>query len=153
MLNGTHSLHAYKELLHNVRVLKSRGKAIISRRLRGKGNSLTLSIAPGADISLRAHSNKMVRALATIASAAGDGPGLTVGTSFINTGGGGLSWAIKIAASDSHVAVSWRRDARHTSSRSGPAWRLISVVSLGRQVMDLNRSLKACSQKGGSISK
>jgi hypothetical protein len=59
---------------------------------------------------------------------------------------------MRIAASESHVAVNWRLDARHTSSRSGPAGRVSRVVSLGRQVMDLKSSLRVCKMTNQQLS-
>ena len=56
---------------------------------------------------------------------------------------GGLSCAKRIAARESHAAVSWRCAARHTSSKRGPAGSEIRVASEGREVIDLNRSLNA----------
>ena len=56
---------------------------------------------------------------------------------------GGLSCAKRIAARESHAAVSWRCAARHTSSKRGPAGSEIRVASEGREVIDLNKSLNA----------
>jgi hypothetical protein len=56
---------------------------------------------------------------------------------------GGLSWAIKIEASESHTAVSWRCAAKHTISSRGPAGSEINVISVGSDVIDLKRSLRA----------
>jgi hypothetical protein len=54
-----------------------------------------------------------------------------------------LSWAIKIEASESHTAVSRRCAAKHTISNRGPAGRETKVVSVGSDVIDLKRSLRA----------
>lgn len=56
--------------------------------------------------------------------------------------GGGFNWAMRIAARESQVAVSCFWAATQISSRSGPAGRDIKVMSLGKDVIDLNRSLR-----------
>ena len=56
---------------------------------------------------------------------------------------GGLSCAKRMAARESHAAVSWRCAARHTSSKRGPAGSEMRLASAGREVIDLSKSLNA----------
>lgn len=92
----------------------------------------------------REHSIKTGNALPTIVCASTVGSPLTLALLVERKiEGGGLSCPIKMVASESHMAVNWRLEARQMSSRRGPAGRVIKVVSLGRQVIDLKSSLRA----------
>jgi hypothetical protein len=141
----THPVHTIEKLLHDIWILHDPTKRCKGSLKRTAKHELTFDIAPGTLIAFNEQSSNTDSALLKIACASLVGPVLFCFDS--NIGGGGFSCAIRIAASDSHTAVSCRCAARHTSSNSGPAGREISVVSFGRHVMDLNRSLRAYKSK------
>ena len=108
----------------------------ISRR--GLKKTPTPSIAPSILKVPNPHWSRTGSNLSTYISASCVGPLLA-----FKEKTGGLSCAKRIAARESHAAVSWRCAARHTSSKSGPAGSEIRVISEGRAVIDLNKSLNA----------
>ena len=98
----------------------------------------TASIAPSMLSVPNPHWSKTGSNLSTYICASRVGPLLA-----FKEKTGGLSCAKRIAARESHAAVSWRCAAKHTSSKSGPAGNDIRVISVGREVIDLNKSLNA----------
>jgi hypothetical protein len=57
---------------------------------------------------------------------------------------GGSNCANNMPASDSHTPLRRRWAAAQVSSSRGPGGRDISVMSVGKQVIALNKSLSAC---------
>ena len=98
----------------------------------------TASMDPLTQSILRPHCISIGKIAFTTASTSGEGP-----VRKFKEKTGGFSCATRIAARESHAAVSCLCAARHTNSSSGPAGSEMRVVSEGRHVMDLKRSLKA----------
>lgn len=136
-VTGLHAPYPYKRRTpEQYPDSKSTHKSVEGKKL--ETHQLTSSMAPAAPSIPRPHWRSTGNALATTVSASGLGLALRV-----NTNTGGLSCAMRIAARDSHAAVSCLSAAMQTNSRRGPAGREMRVMSPGRQVIDLKRSLNA----------
>jgi hypothetical protein len=101
--------------------------------------NLTDSIEPCSPKKVREVCRSTGNTLDTIAWASAAGPDLNVG----DRRDGGSNWTMSMLARESHTDVRCLCDARQTSSKIGPAGKVSSVVSDGRDVMDLKKSLSA----------
>lgn len=109
-------------------------------------NVRTSTIDPGAPRYSKDDCTTMGRTFPTKEYTSAPGPLL------LNVEGknlGGFSCMMRIPASDSHTAFRLRCTARQTSSSSGPAFSVKRVVSAGKEVIALKKSLNAYESEQG----